>query len=57
MKIAKEKGLPVLKHHLIPRAKGIPFLTRTIFRKLFSKYSFKSDQFYLALILKDESIP
>lgn len=22
MKVAKEKGLPILKHHLLPRAKG-----------------------------------
>lgn len=28
MKIAKEKGLPELKHHLLPRTKGFSLLAR-----------------------------
>jgi lysophosphatidic acid acyltransferase/lysophosphatidylinositol acyltransferase len=28
IKIAKEKGLPILKHHLLPRTKGFSLLAR-----------------------------
>lgn len=28
MKVAREKGLPELKHHLLPRAKGFSLLAR-----------------------------
>ncbi len=28
MRIAKEKGLPILKHHLLPRTKGFSLLAK-----------------------------
>ena len=34
MKIAKEKGLPQLKHHLLPRAKGFVLIASTIAGKI-----------------------
>jgi hypothetical protein len=28
MKVAKEKGLPELKHHLLPRSKGLALIAK-----------------------------
>lgn len=30
MQVAKEKGLPILKHHLLPRTKGFTLLASQI---------------------------
>lgn len=42
VKIAKEKGLPILKHHLLPRTKGFSLLARGATGR--SKLKFYIDQ-------------
>ncbi len=41
MKVAREKGLPELKHHLLPRTKGFSMLNRGAAGRSENKNNFK----------------
>jgi hypothetical protein len=47
MKIAKEKGLPELKHHLLPRTKGFNLLLQGAEDRSTMKFFIRSKSYFL----------